>query len=293
MVNKKFVILILLVLLIAISLGNKVRPPLSGEPAQAGTTERTTTSTQTPITPTSTGTVIPTNSPSPTPTPEPRPYIFVNGEQQIDLSFGPVVIRFTDGALKGKEIVVDLRSPETLCVKKITVGDKEVCEFESTAKALQVGNGIGLIRKENFGNLLLLMHSGYFHNKPLQAEVLRFFFERWGKNGEDYVIQKLAEIEGSTGSIYINDESVIEVKITAAVRLENGEAEELRLHPENVLNIVAKKNESGFIALGNPETFDSVKNNGHEILITFCGWGPNQETTYYRYVVLMEVIEIP
>ncbi len=223
-------------------------------------------------------TLIPTFTPTPKP---PNPYVFVSGNgKQIDLSYGPIVITFDEGSLAGEVILVNLTSPQNL-------GD-----YGSTSEALTAGNGVGVIRPENYGNLLLSVHSGYINNKPLQGEMLRKFLEYWGQSDTKYILKRLAEIAGSKGTLFTSDGSV-KVEIVGGVRLQHAESEELWLNPEVVLDIATKKDAHGFLAIGNPQIFENIKTDSHEILINFCGWGPNQIYSYYRYVILLNVIEQP
>jgi hypothetical protein len=226
--------------------------------------------------PTATATFLPTFTAEST-----NPYIFQTETGQTNLSFGNITIRFDEGVLKGKSTKVTIISPENLG------------SYSSTSEGLTVGNGVGVIRPENYGNLLLGLHSGYSHKKPLEGEIFRLFLEYIGGYGENYVLEKLKEIEGSKGVITTPEGLELNVKIVGGVRLQPAESEELRSDPSNVLDIVTKKIGNKYLAIGNAEIFESIKTNGHELLINFCGWGPNQEPTYYRYVLLLNVEEKP
>lgn len=206
-----------------------------------------------------------------------NPYIFETEKGQTNLSSGNIVIRFDEGALKGKSTKVTLISPENLG------------GYLSTSDGLKVGTGVGVIRPENYGNLIMGLHSGYFHKKPLEAEIFRLFLEYVGENGTEYVLDKLQEISGSKGILITPEGLELNVEITGGVRLQPTESEELRLNPANVLDIITRKDGDKFLAIGNVKIFENIKTDGHEILINFCGWGPNQETTYYRYVILLNV----
>ncbi len=232
--------------------------------------------------------IIATEQPVVTPTPtlppkkEVNPYIFRAGDSgTIDLSIGAVTIRFESGGFEGIEISAQLISP-------INLGG-----YASTSEGLEVGNGVGVSRVENYGNISLGTHSGYYYDEelkrdePLEVEALRYFLEKWGKTSEGAVLKKLQQAVGSRGKLY-SDGAVLEVEVIAAIRMDHDAAEEILLNPEQVLDIITSGN---YESLGNAEAFETVKNNGHEILINFCGWGPNQEPTYYRYVILLNVLE--
>jgi hypothetical protein len=153
---------------------------------------------------------------------------------------------------------------------------------------LQLGNGVAAIQGVDYGNLLITMHSGYFHKNPLEGEPLRLFLEGWEKINSDYVLEQLTKIVGSKGTLDING-SVLNIEVLGGVRLEPKEADEVWLNPDKVTDISTKMGENGYLAMGNPEIFENIKNNSHEIIINFCGWGPQSQTTYYRYVILLKV----
>lgn len=238
---------------------------------------------------TTTPTLKPTITSSPTvasttvPTSLPNPYNFAGKTGNTNLSYGPIVMKFTEGALLNKEIAINLISPENLG------------KFGSTSEAFKVGNGVGLIRVENYGNLLLMLHSGVTHGKDLEAESLRFFLERYGNKSREYVLGPLSDLVGFEGSIYINGIPLVDLEVLAGVRLQNAQAKEIQMHPLEVLDIVAKKDAKGdYLADGNEaafKAFENSKDNSHKILITFCGGGPDRDPTYYRYVLLIEVNE--
>ncbi|AHB40649.1 MAG: hypothetical protein ACD_25C00084G0001 [uncultured bacterium] len=216
-----------------------------------------------------------TATPTPLPKEEVNPYIFRAADGNIDLSIGPVVMQFDGGGFEGIEISAELISP-------VNLGG-----YASTSEGLEVGNGIGVSRAENYGNILIGIHSGYHKDEPLEAEPFRFYFERRGKTSEESVLKKLQQAVGSRGKLYSSGTKV-EVEVVAAIRMDHNAAEEIRLNPEQVLDIVT---DGRYESIGNAEAFETVKNNGHEIMINFCGWGPNLEPTYYRYVILLNVLE--
>lgn len=216
-----------------------------------------------------------TATPTPLPKEEVNPYIFRAEDGNIDLSIGPIVMQFDGGGFEGIEISAELISP-------VNLGG-----YASTSEGLEVGNGIGVSRAENYGNILIGIHSGYHKDEPLEAEPFRFYFERRGKTSEESVLKKLQQAVGSRGKLYSSGTEV-EVEVVAAIRMDHNAAEEIRLNPERVLDIVTDER---YESIGNVEAFETVKNNGHEIMINFCGWGPNLEPTYYRYVILLNVLE--
>ena len=222
-----------------------------------------------------------TATPTLLPTEEVNPYIFRAVDGNINLSIGPIVMQFDSGGFEGIEISAKLISP-------VNLGG-----YASTSKGLELGNGIGVSRAENYGNIFIGIHSGYFyneelkHDEELEAEPFRFNLEKWGKTSEKAILKKLQQAVGSRGKLYANGTEV-EVEVVTAIRIDHTAAEEIQLNPEQVLDIVT---DDRYESIGNADAFEAAKINGHEIMINFCGWGPNLEPTYYRYVILLNVLE--
>ena len=208
---------------------------------------------------------------------EVNPYIFTLGNDDVDISIGYVEIVFHEGLLAGKSSNFSVVSPNNLG------------PFETTKDALNLESKTGVIRKDNYGNLLLGLHSGYTKSeRPLEVEFLRYSLEEWGK-GVEYVEDKLSEIIGSNGTLTFNEHE-FQIEIIGAVRLRHEESEEVNLSPETVLDIVTKTVDDQYIALGDTGPFEKAKSE-HRLMINFCGWGPNKQTTYYRYIILIDVKE--
>lgn len=207
-----------------------------------------------------------------------NPYVFTSNGKEIDFSIGHVEITFDEGLLAGESTSFDVVSP-------INLG-----KFTTTSEALSLNSKTGVIRSEKYGNLLLGIHSGYaLPERPLEAEFLRHSLERWGE-GTEYVEKKIYEIIGSKGTITFNGNEFL-IEVIGAIRLQKEESEGINLFPENVLDIATKMNNDGqYIALGNVEPFEKAKF-GHELMINFCGRGPNNQPTYYRYIILIDIEE--
>jgi len=226
-------------------------------------------------TPTVQATVVEEPTITATPIPEVNPYIFDAGDQDLDISTGSFSLKFEEGALSGVEISADLISP-------INTGD-----YENTSEGLKLGTGIGVSRADNYNNIVLGFHSGYYRNTSLQAELLRFFFERWGAS-DKAVLDKLTQALRSTGVLKVDTASV-KVIVAAAIRIDNAAAKEIQLYPETILDIVTDEKYS---VIGDRTLFNNAKS-GHKIIVNFCGWGPDNNYSYYRYVILLDVLEIP
>ncbi|KKS31361.1 hypothetical protein A2380_02725 [candidate division WWE3 bacterium RIFOXYB1_FULL_43_24] len=228
-------------------------------------------------TPTVQATVVREPTIAATPAPKVNPYIFDAGDFDLDISTGSFSLRFDEGALaKVEEISAQLISP-------LNTGD-----YENTSEGLSLGTGIGVSRADNYGNILLGFHSGYYKDTPLQAEPLRFYFEQWGAS-DKAVLDKLGRALGSNGVLKV-DGIEVNVSVVAAIRVDSAAATEIQLYPEKVLDIVTDEK---YAVIGDRIPFDIAKNNKHGIMLNFCGWGPDNNYSYFRYVVLLDVLEMP
>ncbi len=240
---------------------------------------------------------IPKQTQTPTTIPtiaKPDPYVFETNTGDIDLSTGAIFISFDSGGLRGTIIATYLISPKNLGTYGST---KDALDYENhvtiirpdTDQAMEVHTSV--IRPEKNGNLMITIHSGYYNDRPLDAEILRFYIEKWGDEETDYVLNRLLKMIGSSGVLY-SGESNLKAEVLGGIRLENNEALELNKYPENVLDIATKKKGGDYIALGNVEAFEELKNKeGHNIMLSFCGWGPDNNYSYYRYLVLLKITE--
>ena len=207
-----------------------------------------------------------------------NPYIFNALGKEIDFSIGHMEIVFYEGLLSGEYSNFDVVSP-------VNLG-----KFKTINEALKLNSRTGLIEDEKYNNLLLTLHSGYTQSdRPLEGEFLRYSMERWGEE-EEYVENKLSEVVGSKG--YISFDGIeFQIEVIGAIRLQKDESLEINSLPVAVLDIATKKDEEGqYIALGNVDPFEDAKLS-HELIINFCGWGPNQQYTYYRYIILVDIKE--
>lgn len=220
--------------------------------------------------------------PTPTQTEEINFYEFSFNGLTADISNASVKIVFTEGYFEGKEFSINTVSPDNL-------GD-----YQTTGDALKLGTGAGVIRADSYGNLFLTAHSGYLNadiSKPLEAEIFRFAIEQWGEKTNEYLVENLNLITDSRGFIYIEG-IPFPIKIVAGVRLWKEESDYINLHPAEVADIVTKTSDGQYVALGNPQAFETIKaENSHDLIINFCGWGPSKEPSYYRYVFYLDITE--
>jgi len=225
---------------------------------------------------------------------KPDPYVFKVGDGEIDFSIGDIFISFDEGDLAGISIATYLVSPKNLGAYEST---KDALDYKNhvtitrpdTDQSIEVHTSV--IRPETKDNLIITIHSGYHNDRPLDAEALRFYIERWGNEETNYISNKLLKMTGSSGILY-SDGYILRVNVIGGIRLENNEALEINKYPENVLDIATKKEGVEYVALGNIEPFEELKNgNGHNLILSFCGWGPDNNYSYYRYLILLKIIE--
>lgn len=208
-----------------------------------------------------------------------NPYIFKSDGNDIDFSTGHMGITFYEGLLSGKQNNFEVVSP-------INLGN-----FKTINEALSLNSRTGLIEDEKYNNLLLTLHSGYtLPDRPLEGEFLRYSMEKLGEEEEEYVEKRLLEVIGSKGTMSL-DGAKFQIEVIGAIRLRREESLEINSFPSTVLDIATKKDEKGqYVALGNAEPFEDAKLS-HELIINFCGWGPNKQYTYYRYLFLIDIKE--
>jgi len=293
-----------LLLLVIIATKSCYALPLNQEVSPKATITDATEATYTTIANTSLPTVekqeseVLTNTQTMTTTPtvaKSNPYVFKAEGGEIDFSIGDIFISFGEGDLTGINIATYLVSPKNLGAYESTRDALDYENLVTITKPPDTGQNIeihtSVIRLETRDNLIITIHSGYYNDQPLDAEALRFYIERWGNEETSYVSNRLLKMIGSSGVLY-SDGHTLRVNVIGGIRLENNEALELNKYPENVLDIATKKKGTEYIALGNIEPFEELKNgNGHNLILSFCGWGPNNNYSYYRYLILLKVIE--
>lgn len=219
---------------------------------------------------------------------EKDPYIFSTGmgNVKVDISYAQIDIAFVEWGLKkmkGQEVHTFVVSP------------KNLGSFSNTSEASQVGTGAGIIRAEKYGNLFLVIHSGYSGGEPLDAElVFRFPLEESGERDKEFIEENLQKILGSKGIMTI-DGVPFEIEVIGAVRLQRNESIYILQHPTEAVDIITKKENGDYMALGNPEIFENLKkDSSHKLIISFCGWGPENDPnrySYYRYNLLINMEE--
>lgn len=144
------------------------------------------------------------------------------------------------------------------------------------------GKGISLVEIENYGNIILYLHSGYHNFKKLEAEDLRKFFEGGNYHSELTPLQIVPQIkylEGKELTINVNGESKI-FEILAVARIPNSEMPRYNYNSKEALDIISPIDPK----------FEYFKAFPGGVLISFCGWGPeeyeqNDRYSYTRYVI--------
>jgi len=236
-----------------------------------------------------TQTPLPTITTTPTATPD--PYVIGFLQKSVDLSTGDLFISFYEGSLKEIILSTYLISPKNMgAYESLNDGfelDNNVVLIDPmTGDSIETH--VSVVTPEKYGNLLVSVHSGGYNNTLLDAEKLRFYFERWGKNGDEYTLDQLTKIAGSKGTLYTN-KLTLEIEALGGVRLGPDDSQKINKYPEKVVELILNSEPD---TLGNKDLFEELKKSSDKhLLITFCGWGPDKNYSYYRYVILLKVLE--
>ncbi len=236
-----------------------------------------------------TQTPLPTLTTTPTATPD--PYVIGFLQESVDLSTGDLFISFYEGDLKEIILSTYLISPKNMgAYESLNDGfelDNNVVLIDPmTGDSIETH--VSVITPEKYGNLLVSVHSGGYNNNLLDAEKLRFYFERWGKNGDEYTLDQLTKTAGSKGTLYTNN-LTLEIEALGGVRLGPEDSQKINKYPENVVELILNSKPE---TLGSKDLFEELKKSSDKhLLITFCGWGPNNDYSYYRYVIIFRIKE--
>lgn len=152
------------------------------------------------------------------------------------------------------------------------------------------GKGVGLIDSDHYNNALLSIHSGYHNKKPLEAENIREFLEGYNDKtilDRNYVLRKIQLLLGRTVTITQDGKSE-QFEIFAIANIPHDKTSDYDRDTKSILDVITSEADTG------KDSFNYFKNN-RGLLITFCGWGPenasqehnspNYRYTYTRYVL--------
>lgn len=216
------------------------------------------------------------NTPEPTEIPR-NPFLFDN----LDFSMeGPTVIEFS---LEGSPIFVDFN----LLPFKNDGSFEEVNHFLNYS--FRPGANTAISVGEKYLNTIVYLHSGYINGVPLEAESLRAFIEGYSDGtilDNERISKKLHELEGQKVSI-VKEGKLGEFTIEAASKIPHK-------YTQFLTKIVEIVDISSSFGVRNKRGFDYFRDN-HGLLITFCGWGPedaskNSQSPDYRYTYTQYVL---
>jgi len=133
----------------------------------------------------------------------------------------------------------------------------------------------------------LILHSSYVNGnmlKPMEAEFIRKYLEHWGKNGNEFIQERIDSLIGSQINWFCNDDLIFGTTINGITRLSHEASNRLWLHPSEIEDILEDKE-----GLSSEWIGEIASTNDPSLYLGFCGWGPpsidNGRYTYYRYLI--------
>lgn len=161
--------------------------------------------------------------------------------------------------------------------------------FEDKGDKFAVGKGTAIYYELQ---PYLILHSSYVNGnilKPMEAEFIRKYLENWGKNGNEYIQDKIDSLIGSQVDWYCNeDEIILKTTINGIVRLSHEASNRLWLEPNEIEDILKDKE-----GLASEWIGDIPPKDQSDLYLGFCGWGPpsieNGRYTYYRYLLSFSI----
>ena len=205
-------------------------------------------------------------TPIPTPTSKPDPFSrFYGCEMEMKVLTGPLETQTSQFTILGEDYFVEK-------------GDK-----------FDLGKGTGVFYEEQ---RYLILHSSYINSnalRPMEAEFLRLFFERWGNHGPEYIKSQIEALIGSEVLWICDGKSVFKTQINGVSRLSYEASNRLWLRPEELEDLLLDREGEPSEWVGEITVTDDVT-----LYLGFCGWGPaslgSERYTYYRYLIQFEVI---
>jgi hypothetical protein len=234
----------------------------------------------------------------PTPTGAP-PEVFPPTPTVTEAPRNPFVFESLDFSVEGEVVFnVELDGVVTEIPARILVINDglSVEEAQNLDWAFRPGERVILSVEDAYRNTFLYLHSGYFQNSPLEAEVFRNYIE-----GSDdltitnlgYILERLSSLEGKIIRVRQGGDTE-EFEIHAAAQIPHEAKVAFFTDTRNVLDLVS------IFGLGNPQKFDYFRHN-HGLILSFCGWGPqsaSRERTspdyrygYTQYVLGLRLLE--
>ncbi|HAF61987.1 MAG TPA: hypothetical protein DCK95_06645 [Anaerolineaceae bacterium] len=133
----------------------------------------------------------------------------------------------------------------------------------------------------------LILHSSYVNGnmlKPMEAEFIRKYLEHWGKNGNEFIQERIDALIGAQVNWYCNEDLILGTTINGITRLSHEASNRLWLQPNEIEDILEDKEGLTSEWIGEIAPTDDPS-----LYLGFCGWGPpsieNGRYTYYRYLL--------
>jgi len=226
---------------------------------------------------TATATQEPTNTPTQKPTPEPTPTntpeppLFHNGidlgkETEIEITF--------PNLLERSESISIVTVPK---VYKDNFSEEEVGEY---IESIAPGENASQLDTDKYGNTLLIPHSGYFEQTPLEAEAFREYLEGGlkdnpsGERLSDEEVQKRLEALVGTQVLIDQDGTERVFQVDAVGHVPNDQKDRYYQDSKDVLDVIIDNDG------GSSSEFGSFRiSNG--IIMSFCGWGERGDPEWW------------
>lgn len=202
----------------------------------------------------------------------------INEKTQDFGTFNHFLFKEVDFSKEGSEISISIPNLgiSESKIEVLTLSEPITQEnLEKKLEEFKPGNGTGLVCIDKDGNIILYLHSGYWQNRPLEAEGLRIFIEGYKDKtilDKKYISERLEGLIGQVVKISqidrvnVGEEKVMQFKIIAAIQIPH----ELKENFSSINDAISPAMEFG---IGNKENFGILRNK-RGLIIVFCGWGP-------------------
>jgi len=197
------------------------------------------------------------------------PTILTTSDPSPDLYGCKMSIEFTSGPLENQ-------------TSEFAVLDETY--FQDKGDNFAVGKGTAIYYETQ---PYLILHSSYVNGnmlKPMEAEFIRKYLEHWGKNGNEFIQERIDSLIGSQINWFCNDDLVFGTTINGITRLSHEASNRLWLRPSEIEDILEDKE-----GLSSEWIGEIASTNDPSLYLGFCGWGPpsidNGRYTYYRYLI--------
>jgi len=251
-----FVILSTAILLALAACQEKTQP--AATPFTAALTQPDPTQTQEETLP-----ILISTEPSPTPEPTPFPSLY-DCKMEIHFTSGPLADQSTRFTVLGEDY------------------------FSEKGEKFYPGKNTAVYY--NYPQYLIL-HSAYDDGnllKPLEAEFLRFYLERWGDLSNNEIADNIDSLIGSEAAWYCDDQLLFNTSVNDIVRLSHEASKQVWFDPRMIEKVLAETPGPSEDWIGDITLTDTPG-----LYLGFCGWGPvelgDARLEHYRYVFRFKV----